>query len=236
MTFCSNCGTQLPDEASFCTNCGTAVKKETIPQPEAFAPEAAAPENTAPEAAANTSESFQTEAAFDTEAYQNTQTESQGFQQDQNTYQQQDYQQQDYQQQDYQQQNYQYNYQNQPYQQPVYVANNDHTADFEASDISNNKVIAMAAYLLGTLGIIIALLAAKDSPYASFHSRQALKLEIVEMLLTIVSCVLFFTILVPIAGVVCIAIVFVVRIICFFQVASGKAKDAPIVGSLPFLK
>lgn len=221
MTFCSNCGTQLPDEASFCTNCGTAVKTESIPQPEAVASGAAAPENAAPEADTNASESFQTEAAFDTEAYQNTQTEPQGFQQDQNTY---------------QQQNYQYNYQNQPYQQPVYVASNDHTADFEASDISNNKVIAMAAYLLGTLGIIIALLAAKDSPYASFHSRQALKLEIVEMLLTIVSGVLFFTILVPIAGVVCIAIIFVVRIICFFQVASGKAKDAPIVGSLPFLK
>ena len=37
-------------------------------------------------------------------------------------------------------------------------------------------------------------------------------------------------------GAVCIAILFVVRIICFFQVCSGKAKDAAIIGKLPFLK
>ena len=48
--------------------------------------------------------------------------------------------------------------------------------------------------------------------------------------------VLAFTFIVPIAGAVCIAILFVVRIICFFQVCSGKAKDAAIIGKLPFLK
>lgn len=54
--------------------------------------------------------------------------------------------------------------------------------------------------------------------------------------LLIVSAVLAFTFIVPIAGAVCIAILFVVRIICFFQVCSGKAKDAAIIGKLPFLK
>ena len=34
----------------------------------------------------------------------------------------------------------------------------DHTAEFDPEDIADNKVIAMAAYLLGTLGIIIALM------------------------------------------------------------------------------
>ena len=82
----------------------------------------------------------------------------------------------------------------------------------------------MAAYILGTVGIIIALLAAPQSKYAAFHSRQALKLDIVSTLLLIVSAVLAFTFIVPIAGAVCIAILFVVRIICFFQVCSGKAK------------
>ena len=74
------------------------------------------------------------------------------------------------------------------------------------------------------------------SKYAAFHSRQALKLDIVSTLLLIVSAVLAFTFIVPIAGAVCIAILFVVRIICFFQVCSGKAKDAAIIGKLPFLK
>lgn len=127
------------------------------------------------------------------------------------------------------------------YQQPVYPQQPvydpaDHTAEFDPEDISQNKVIAMAAYILGTVGIIIALLAAPQSKYAAFHSRQALKLDIVSTLLLIVSAVLAFTFIVPIAGAVCIAILFVVRIICFFQVCSGKAKDAAIIGKLPFLK
>lgn len=127
------------------------------------------------------------------------------------------------------------------YQQPVYPQQPvydpaDHTAEFDPEDVSQNKVIAMAAYILGTVGIIIALLAAPQSKYAAFHSRQALKLDIVSTLLLIVSAVLAFTFIVPIAGAVCIAVLFVVRIICFFQVCSGKAKDAAIIGKLPFLK
>lgn len=132
-------------------------------------------------------------------------------------------------------------YQQPVYQQPVYPQQPmydpaDHTAEFDPEDISQNKVIAMAAYILGTLGIIIALLAAPQSKYAAFHSRQALKLDIVSALLLIVSAVLAFTFIVPIAGAICIAVLFVVRIICFFQVCSGKAKDAAIIGKLPFLK
>lgn len=88
----------------------------------------------------------------------------------------------------------------------------DHTAEFEPADIASNKVIAMAAYLLGTLGIIIALLAAPDSKYAAFHSRQALKLSIVDILLGIVMVVLCWTLIVPIAGAICMLILLVVRI------------------------
>lgn len=124
------------------------------------------------------------------------------------------------------------------YQQPMQPAFNpaDHTAEFEADDISKNKVIAMAAYMLGFFGIIIALLAAPESRYASFHSRQALKLEIVGQLVLWVSLILFWTFIVPIVGGIALLVLFVVRIICFFQVCSGKAKDAVLIGSLPFLK
>lgn len=119
-------------------------------------------------------------------------------------------------------------------QQP-YVDPKDHTAEFDPKDISENKVMALTAYLLGTIGIIIALLAAKESPYAGFHVRQALKLTIVNMLLTIITLVLCWTVIVPFAGAVCAVIIFVVRIICFFQVCSGKAKEAAIVSSFGFL-
>lgn len=119
-------------------------------------------------------------------------------------------------------------------QQP-YVAPKDHTAEFDPKDISENKVMALTAYILGTIGIIIALLAAKESPYAGFHVRQALKLTIVNVLLSIISLVLCWTLIVPIAGGVCAVIILVVRIICFFQVCSGKAKEAAIVSSFGFL-
>lgn len=124
----------------------------------------------------------------------------------------------------------------QPYVPPVYVDPNDHTSEFDPADISENKVTAMAAYILGMVGIIIALLAAPNSKYAAFHSRQALKLEIVDVLLVLISAVLAFTVVVPIAGGVCLLILLVVRIICFFNVCSGKAKEAPIISSLGFLK
>jgi len=112
----------------------------------------------------------------------------------------------------------------------------DHTADFSPEDISQNKVIAMAAYLLGAVGVIIALLAAPQSPYASFHVRQALKFTMVEVLLLIVSAVLVWTFIVPIAAAICVGVLGVIEIICFFQVCQGKAKDAPIIRSLGFLK
>ena len=130
------------------------------------------------------------------------------------------------------------NFQQAPYQQPPYRYQQapdpkDHTAEFDPQDISDNKVFAMAAYLMGTLGAIIALLAAQKSPYAMFHVRQALKISMCEILLVIIA-------IIPIVGWifsgVCTIILLVVRIILFFQVCHGKAKEAPIVGSLGFLK
>lgn len=119
---------------------------------------------------------------------------------------------------------------------PRYTDIYDHTAEFDSEDISSNKVVAMAAYILGMVGIVIALLAAPNSKYAAFHSRQALKLSITNTLLAFVMVLLSWTIIVPIAGAVCIVILGVVQIICFFQVCSGKAKEAPIIRSLRFLK
>ena len=124
------------------------------------------------------------------------------------------------------------------YQQPMQPAYNpaDHTAEFAADDISKNKVTAMAAYMLGIIGIVIALLAAPESPYASFHSRQALKLEIVNQLILLAMIVLIWTFIVPIVGAIAMLAIMVIRVILFFQVCAGKAKDAPLIGSLPFLK
>lgn len=112
----------------------------------------------------------------------------------------------------------------------------DHTAEFDAKDISDNKVISMLVYLMGWIGIIVALLASHSSPYASFHVRQALKFKVVSTLMLICTLLLAWTLIVPIAYFIMSAVLFVIRIICFFQICSGKAKEPAIIRSLKFLR
>ena len=112
----------------------------------------------------------------------------------------------------------------------------DHTAEFTAKDISDNKVISMLVYLMGAIGIVIALLAANSSPYAAFHVRQALKFTVVNILLSIAAVVLCWTFIVPIAVGVAALVLLVIKIICFFQIGKGKAVEPYIIRSLTFLK
>ena len=112
----------------------------------------------------------------------------------------------------------------------------DHTAEFDAKDVSDNKVIAMLVYLLGAVGIIIALLVGNDSPYAAFHVRQALKITVVNTLLTIITTLLCWTVIVPFAASLLILALTVIKFICFFQVCNGKAEEPAIIRSLNFLK
>lgn len=122
---------------------------------------------------------------------------------------------------------------NQVVSQPAYDPN-DHTAEFNAVDISENKVLAMAAYLLGFVGIIIALLAAGSSPYTAFHVKQALKLTILSTLITIVG------VIIPILGWIAVfvwaVIEIVLTIMALVQVGNGQAKELPIVRNVSFLK
>ena len=84
----------------------------------------------------------------------------------------------------------------------------DHTSEYEPKDVSENKVVAMLVYLLGTMGVIIALLYQK-SPFVNFHLRQALKFLVV---------------------------LFVLKIVAFVNICGGKAKEPAIIRSIGFLK
>ncbi len=127
----------------------------------------------------------------------------------------------------------------------------DHTAEFDAQDISDNKVVAMLIYLGGYIGIFVALLLANTSKYVSFHVRQALKLEVANLLFGLVAGVAGVVIgiiaLIPILGwiiafvygLVVLAIpvaFFVIKIMCFFQICKGKAKEPALVSKLTFMK
>ena len=122
----------------------------------------------------------------------------------------------------------------------------DHSAEFSAKDISENKVSAIAAYLLGPIGIIIALLLARDSAYTAFHVRQALKITICSVLLELFAAVFAFFGMIPLVGIIfrmililtCVAWfgVLILRLIAIAQVSSGEAKEPVIIGSFTFLK
>ncbi len=119
-----------------------------------------------------------------------------------------------------------------PNQAPIQDST-DHTHEFAAEDISQNKVLAMIPYLMGWVGIVIALLAVNNSAYVAFNVKQALKLQVCSIL-SVFLCIV--PILGAIACGVCGIIIFVLQIIGFFNVCGGKAKELPIVSKLAFLK
>ena len=118
------------------------------------------------------------------------------------------------------------------YDQPVAAVDpKNHTAEYDATDISDNKLIAVLAYF-GIIGVIAAAIINRDSKFVMFHIRQSIKLFILQILLTI-CCILIITI--PIVGI-CEVILFVVQIIGAVYAIQGKAKELPIVSSFGFLK
>ena len=123
----------------------------------------------------------------------------------------------------------------------------DHTAEFTPEDISANKVISMLVYLMGWVGILIALLASGTSKYAGFHVRQALKFTVVETLIPIALGLCALINIIPFLGWVLYILAalaaaglyvtfFVLKIICFFQICKGQAREPAIIRSLGFLK
>ena len=131
-----------------------------------------------------------------------------------------------------------YNYNQAPVYAPPQPAYDpyDHTSEFEAKDVSENKVICMLVYLLGIVGVLLALLASTSSKYVAFHVRQSLKITVVEILTGIATALLCWTIIVPIAAGVLLIALTVVKIICFVQICKGQAKEPAIIRSLNFLK
>ena len=80
----------------------------------------------------------------------------------------------------------------------------------------------MLCYLMDFIGIIVALLATHSSKYTMFHVRQALKI-------TVVSILSVFVLIIPFLGwfafPILQGIIWVIKIISFFQICSGKAKE-----------
>lgn len=116
---------------------------------------------------------------------------------------------------------------------PAAPAANDHTADFTAEEISEGKLVAMIPYLFNILGIIVAVLLKGENKFIDFHIRAGIKICVIEAVLVLAMIVPVIGMFVSCVGVI---IMLIVRIIGFFQVCGGKAKDPAIIGGFGFFK
>ncbi len=124
----------------------------------------------------------------------------------------------------------------QPQAQAYYADPADHTREFDAKDIADNKVYAMLPYLMGLIGVIVAAIVAKDSAYVKFHNLQGAKLSVATTLVTLLTGVLSWTCIVPFVGGIVLVVLAVISIICFFQVCKGQAKEPAIIKDLKIFK
>ena len=107
----------------------------------------------------------------------------------------------------------------------------DYTAQFAPADIEANKIMAVLAYIL----FLIPLLAAKESPYAKYHTNQGLLVCLAAIAVSIVGSIipiLGWFIILPIGSV----IVAVLGIIGIINAWKGTAKDLPIIGKIRIIK
>ncbi|WP_449039225.1 zinc-ribbon domain-containing protein [Parabacteroides goldsteinii] len=118
----------------------------------------------------------------------------------------------------------------------------DSTAQFDPRDIEQHKGMSILAYF-GPL-VLIPILAAKDSPFARYHSNQGLLLCIACIIYGIAYSILSGVILaiswrlyfvVSIIGL--IGFVFaVLAVIGILNAVNGRAKELPLIGKYRLLK
>lgn len=112
----------------------------------------------------------------------------------------------------------------------------DHTDEYLEEDINGTKLICMLVYLLDFFGVIIGLLAARESEYTAFHIRQSMKFTVLEVLIGLVTGLLCWTVIVPVIAAVAIIVLLVIKFVCFTQVCSGLAREPVLIRSISFLK
>ncbi len=105
----------------------------------------------------------------------------------------------------------------------------DHTGEFDAQDITANKLYASLPYLLSVFGVIIALLIAKESAFVMFHVRQSLKLILAEVIFITVAVALIWTIVAPLVAAVGTLALLILQYIGFYQAVTGKATDLILI-------
>lgn len=99
---------------------------------------------------------------------------------------------------------------------------------------NTNKIFTLIPYALGFVGSIISILAAKDSDDVMFHVKEALKLNMVIVIVGILTALLAWTFIVPIAGGIFIIALFIAKIIAFVNACKGEMKKHRLFHHLSF--
>lgn len=107
----------------------------------------------------------------------------------------------------------------------------DTTSDYAVDDINKNRIMAILAYI-GIL-VLVPLFAAKDSPFARFHTNQGLLLLILHLIGWALSFIPYIGWV--ICGIINIAC-FVFLILGLINAVKGEAKELPLIGKYRILK
>lgn len=112
------------------------------------------------------------------------------------------------------------------------------TEEFDTTDIENNKIISIFAYI--SILVLIPIFAAKDSKYARFHANQGLILLLASIIFGIIIGVLgsipFIGWIFSIAGGLIEILTLVLMVLGIINAANGKAKELPLIGNITILK
>ncbi len=106
--------------------------------------------------------------------------------------------------------------------------NVDHTADYDAVDISETKYLSLFCYL-GIFFMIFALVAKPHSQFVRFHANQGLVLTILLFAAGIVM-------IIPVLGWIVGAVAYIFSIVCMIigivNSCKGQAKELPLIGRI----
>lgn len=113
----------------------------------------------------------------------------------------------------------------------------DTTAEFDAKDIEDNKVMALLSYI-GPL-FLVPMLAAPRSKFARYHANQGLVLFLAELILGVAIWVLKFipiSLVWQIVGAVSGLVSLIYLILGIYNAVGGRAKELPLIGHIRLYK
>jgi uncharacterized membrane protein len=104
----------------------------------------------------------------------------------------------------------------------------------DAKDVADNKVFAILAYF-GIL-FLIPLLAAKESPFARFHTNQGLILFLANIAVWIIVVVLgLISYVLGLIGSILYLGLFILFILGVINAAKGEMKELPLIGTFKLI-